>query len=222
MSQPKLSALGEDSLVVRLPGLPSLEVSLQLETLASQLQRQLGVCGCWAGLSELAVRYRSARQRDKALSGLSASLSSESKLTTVSTPRAAPREHTLTACLNGPDLDWVCGQLDWEAAAFADRLEASLFDVLAIGFQPGFAYLQARDPELRLQLPRRGTPRPRVPANSLAFAAGLAAVYPSASPGGWHLLGVVDESVVGNNADTRRLCRFRVGDAVRFKLRHAS
>jgi KipI family sensor histidine kinase inhibitor len=56
-----------------------------------------------------------------------------------------------------------------------------------IGFVPGFAYMAAVDP--RLSLPRRPTPRERVPAGSVAIAAGQTAVYPSETPGGWHLIG---------------------------------
>ncbi len=56
-----------------------------------------------------------------------------------------------------------------------------------LGFAPGFAYLLGL-PEA-LHLPRRATPRTRVPAGSVAIADRHTAVYPGASPGGWHLLG---------------------------------
>ncbi|MDA8322247.1 MAG: 5-oxoprolinase/urea amidolyase family protein, partial [Actinomycetota bacterium] len=39
------------------------------------------------------------------------------------------------------------------------------------------------------RVPRLATPRVSVPAGSVAIAGGLAAVYPSASPGGWRLIG---------------------------------
>jgi KipI family sensor histidine kinase inhibitor len=55
------------------------------------------------------------------------------------------------------------------------------------GFAPGFAYLEGLDPGLHL--PRRATPRTRVPPGSVAIAAAYTAVYPTASPGGWHLVG---------------------------------
>jgi len=55
------------------------------------------------------------------------------------------------------------------------------------GFAPGFGYLTGLDPSLHLA--RRATPRSRVPSGSVAIAAGYSAVYPTASPGGWHLLG---------------------------------
>jgi biotin-dependent carboxylase-like uncharacterized protein len=38
-------------------------------------------------------------------------------------------------------------------------------------------------------MPRRARPRPAVPAGSVALANGHAAVYPTASPGGWQLVG---------------------------------
>ena len=55
------------------------------------------------------------------------------------------------------------------------------------GFAPGFAYLSGLDSSL--QLPRRDTPRTRVPAGAVAIAATYSAIYPQESPGGWHLIG---------------------------------
>jgi len=55
------------------------------------------------------------------------------------------------------------------------------------GFAPGFAYL--RGLPAVLHVPRRASPRSRVPAGSVAIAAEYSAVYPRESPGGWHLLG---------------------------------
>lgn len=68
-----------------------------------------------------------------------------------------------------------------------DRHAACRYTVAFCGFSPGFAYLRGLDPVLHL--PRRDTPRTRVPAGAVAIAAGYSAVYPSPSPGGWHLLG---------------------------------
>lgn len=55
------------------------------------------------------------------------------------------------------------------------------------GFAPGFPYLVGGDP--RLRVPRRSDPRARVPAGSVALADDLSGIYPSASPGGWQLIG---------------------------------
>lgn len=58
------------------------------------------------------------------------------------------------------------------------------------GFAPGFAYL-AGLPE-KWAVPRLESPRTRVPAGSVALAGTWSAVYPTASPGGWRLLGRTD------------------------------
>ncbi len=64
---------------------------------------------------------------------------------------------------------------------------AQTYHVYMLGFLPGFAYMGDLSPEL--YLPRRTTPRSRVPAGSVAIAAELTAIYPLESPGGWHLIG---------------------------------
>ena len=64
------------------------------------------------------------------------------------------------------------------------------YTVAFCGFMHGFGYLVGLPPEL--QVPRRSTPRPRIDAGSVAIAGEWAGVYPSASPGGWRLLGHTD------------------------------
>jgi KipI family sensor histidine kinase inhibitor len=67
------------------------------------------------------------------------------------------------------------------------------YEVSFCGFAPGFAYLTGLPSELHL--PRRSSPRMRVPAGSVAIAATYSAVYPRESPGGWHLLGTTQASL---------------------------
>ncbi len=62
-----------------------------------------------------------------------------------------------------------------------------VFRVFMIGFLPGFPYMGTLDK--RLHLPRRREPRIAVPKGSIAIANQLTAIYPSESPGGWHLIG---------------------------------
>ena len=61
------------------------------------------------------------------------------------------------------------------------------------GFAPGFGYLVGDD--RRLDVPRRGESRTRVPAGSVALAGGFGGIYPRSSPGGWRLLGHTDAVV---------------------------
>ncbi len=66
-------------------------------------------------------------------------------------------------------------------------MPGKIYEVAMLGFLPGFAYLRELPESLRI--PRRATPRARVPAGSVAIAADMTAIYPIESPGGWHLIG---------------------------------
>ena len=91
---------------------------------------------------------------------------------------------------DGPDLEDVArawGMTTAEVVATHTGLE---HEVAFCGFSPGFAYC-AGLPE-HLGVPRRPDPRPRVPAGSVAVADRWTGVYPTASPGGWQLLGRTD------------------------------
>ncbi len=61
------------------------------------------------------------------------------------------------------------------------------YRVFVVGFVPGFAYMATVDP--RISAPRRSSPRVKVPAGSVAIAAGQTGIYPAETPGGWHLIG---------------------------------
>lgn len=100
-----------------------------------------------------------------------------------------PQSETLECPVrfDGEDLAMVAAHAGLSQHDLVALLESLTLEVAFCGFAPGFGYLRGL-PEI-LHLPRRDTPRPRVPAGSVAIAAGYAAIYPHASPGGWHLLG---------------------------------
>ena len=120
-----------------------------------------------------------------------------------------PREHVLHATYDGEDLAEVARATGLTVRDVIERHAAATYTVDTIGFRPGFAYLAGLD--AALALPRRATPRPRVPAGALAIADVFTAVYPGESPGGWHLIGRVAEVMF--SADGARL---GLGDRVRF------
>jgi 5-oxoprolinase (ATP-hydrolysing) subunit B len=91
---------------------------------------------------------------------------------------------------DGPDLAEVAAATGLSVTEVIARHSATTYEAAFTGFAPGFAYLSGLDPVLRLA--RRSSPRPRVPPGSVAIADGYSAVYPRASPGGWHLLGSTD------------------------------
>lgn len=94
---------------------------------------------------------------------------------------------TLQVLYDGADLATLAKALNLSTVALIQRHTEPTYEVGFCGFAPGFAYLTGLDPVL--QLPRKASPRPQVPAGSVAIADAYTAVYPQASPGGWHLLG---------------------------------
>ncbi|MFC7485702.1 5-oxoprolinase subunit B family protein [Knoellia sp. CPCC 206453] len=70
------------------------------------------------------------------------------------------------------------------------RHQAADYVVAFTGFAPGFAYIAGGDPALHV--PRRTTPRTRVPAGSVALAGEFTGIYPREGPGGWQLVGRTD------------------------------
>jgi KipI family sensor histidine kinase inhibitor len=94
---------------------------------------------------------------------------------------------TIPVRYDGPDLADVAAATGLQVDDVVELHCGAVYEVAFCGFAPGFGYLSGL-PE-RLHLPRRATPRTSVAAGSVAIAAGYAAVYPGASPGGWHVLG---------------------------------
>lgn len=128
-----------------------------------------------------------------------------------STTSRESEEHVIRVIYDGEDLDDVAQR----AALTRDELiahhTARALEVAFLGFCPGFAYLVGLD-EALAAISRHGTPRARVPANSVAIAGGYCGIYPAATPGGWRLLGrALDARLLDGEAP-----RLRVGDRVRF------
>lgn len=88
---------------------------------------------------------------------------------------------------DGPDLEEVAALTGLSPATIVERHASMTYRVLFLGFAPGFAYLGPLPAELIV--PRRASPRIRVPAGSVAIAGPHTAVYPTESPGGWQLVG---------------------------------
>ncbi|MEY8569253.1 carboxyltransferase domain-containing protein [Brevibacterium linens] len=100
------------------------------------------------------------------------------------------REVTIEVRYDGEDLAEVADLLSVSPAEVVKRHQAATWQVAFAGFAPGFGYL-AGDDEL-FTVPRRSSPRTRVPVGSVALAGEFTGVYPRSSPGGWQLIGRTD------------------------------
>lgn len=88
---------------------------------------------------------------------------------------------------DGEDLSFVAEHWGTSVEDAVERHGAATFVSAFCGFAPGFAYLAGLPDELAV--PRLDSPRARVPAGSVALAGTWCGVYPTASPGGWRILG---------------------------------
>jgi inhibitor of KinA len=124
--------------------------------------------------------------------------------------------HEIPVCYEpefAPDLAEVAAR----AAITTDEVirlhSASEYRVHCVGFLPGFPYLGGLPRELAT--PRRSSPRTQVPAGSVAIGGVQTGIYPTASPGGWNLIGRTPVQLFDPTRDQPAL--LRAGERVRFK-----
>ena len=116
---------------------------------------------------------------------------------------------------DGPDLGFVADAWGTDEAGVVERHGSIEYVAEFCGFAPGFSYLAGLPADLAV--PRLETPRPRVPVGSVALAGTWCGVYPSASPGGWRLLGRTEAPLWDQHRDPPAL--LAPGTRVRFVAR---
>ena len=100
---------------------------------------------------------------------------------------------------DGEDLPEVAHLTGLDAEEVVRRHTAPEYTVAFLGFSPGFPYLVGLDPAL--EVPRRDTPRTSIPAGSVGLAGGQTGIYPTASPGGWQLIGRTEVTLFDPDRD---------------------
>jgi KipI family sensor histidine kinase inhibitor len=113
---------------------------------------------------------------------------------------------------DGADLDDLARLLELTTEEVVARHTGAEWTVAFCGFAPGFGYLT--QPGTAWDVPRRATPRTKVPPGSVALAGEFSGVYPRESPGGWQLIGRTDVAVFDLSRDPAAL--LRPGTRVRF------
>lgn len=127
----------------------------------------------------------------------------------------APRIVEIPVCYGGdfgPDLDALANHAKLAASDVIAHHTATTYTVAMLGFAPGFPYLFGLDPALHM--PRRASPRTRVPAGSVAVGGAQTGIYPSDLPGGWQLIGRTPLALFDARRDPPSL--LMPGDLVRF------
>lgn len=112
----------------------------------------------------------------------------------------------------GPDLEAVAEHLGVPPAEVVRRHTEPVYRVYMIGFTPGYPYMG--ELPANLAVPRRATPRTKVPKGSVGIAQRQTGIYPVESPGGWQIIGWTPIELFDPR---RRLpALLEMGDEVRF------
>ncbi|ARB26893.1 allophanate hydrolase subunit 1 [Pseudomonas tolaasii] len=113
----------------------------------------------------------------------------------------------------GPELALLSQRSGLSVDDVIRRHSSHEYQVFALGFAPGFAFMGLVD-EI-LASPRLNTPRKRVAAGSVGIAERQTAAYPVVSPGGWNLIGRTPAKLFDRKRDGYSL--MQPGDTVRFE-----
>ncbi len=184
----RIVAAGDAALVVELPARVDPLINARLVDMAEVLGRRAGaaILDAVVGYCTLTVYFDPLQVDASWLEGEIRSVAKEDWREEVESGATID----VPVCYGGdlgPDLGEVAavsGCTEEEVIRLHSGVE---YRVYVVGFVPGFAYMGVVDE--RLALPRRAVPRTKVPAGSVAIAAGQTGIYPMETPGGWHLLG---------------------------------
>jgi inhibitor of KinA len=204
---------GDSAWLIELPE----RIDAAVNTRAIQIARAVERAGL--PTTDVVVGYRSVMVYIDPLSERAAGI--ERRLEDIATAPSASGDMTgalvdVPVCYGGPygpDLAEVAAFGKCSIDEVIQRHLAREYRVFVVGFVPGFAYMASVDP--RIAAPRRASPRLRVPAGSVAVAAGQTGVYPAETPGGWSLIGRCP--VKPYDADRGEPFLFHPGDRVRFR-----
>lgn len=212
--KPHIVPLGDSAITIEFGNEINPETNARVVAFAQMVRAQ-----GWSGILDVVPTYRSVTVHFDPLRWDSATLAKRLK----TLPRREPGQaepqgilHEIPVLYGG---EW--GQDLEEVATFAGlqpaeaiALHASVpYRVYMLGFSPGFPYL-GLVPE-QLAMPRRATPRTKVPAGSVGIADRQTGIYPTATPGGWRLIGRTPISVYRKTRTNPFL--LKPGDRVRFK-----
>jgi inhibitor of KinA len=188
MDQVRIVSAGDAALLIELPARMDRRTNARAVAIAKGVRER---CASW--LRDVVVGYCSVTLYFDPLVADVATVEAEIRAIDAALPEGVlvpGRRVDVPVCYGGeygPDLADVAAHAGLSEADAIALHAGVTYHVYMLGFVPGFAYMASVDP--RIALPRRATPRERVPAGSVAIAAGQTGVYPMETPGGWHIIG---------------------------------
>ena len=113
----------------------------------------------------------------------------------------------------GEDLPSVAAQLNIDQEDIINAHSNHAYRVYMIGFTPGFPYMGPLPTVLEIE--RKKSPSLNIQPGSVAIAGKQTGIYPSNSPGGWHVIGRTPINMFDKNRTPT--CFLQAGDMVQFK-----
>ena len=90
--------------------------------------------------------------------------------------------------------------------------KSKVYDVLSMGFLPGFMYLGFTDKNLHCE--RKEVPSLDIKKGSIGIALNQTCIYPQNSPGGWHIIGISPLNFF--DLKSKNPCFVKPGDKIQF------
>lgn len=217
MADIAINRMAEDAVLLRFGNGIDTAINARVHAAACALRAAElpGLIDIAPAYATLLVRFdplaHSAGELCDALSGMIQALSSEAFTTS-----GASREIVIPVCYGdgfGGDLDVVAQHAGLSREEVIVRHTSADYTVAMLGFAPGFPYLLGLD--VTLHMPRRATPRTRVPAGAVAIGGAQTGIYPRELPGGWHLIGRTPRVLFDPRRDPP--CLLAPGDRVRLR-----
>lgn len=209
---PRVAPLGDSALTITWPGGISADTHRQVRRVLSQVEKLMEVEDIVPSYTTLSIFYDAERIDYQAISR---QVQGILKRAPGNAPAETSREIRIPVIYDGADLADVASRAGLSVTEVITRHSGRWYEVGVVGFAPGWAYLSELHPSL--VLPRRPSPRQRVPAGSVGIANAQTGVYPFAMPGGWHLIGRTETVMFDPSRAEPAL--LRVGDRVRFEPR---
>jgi inhibitor of KinA len=211
---PKVAPLGDQAMLVSYPATISFNTHQQVLGLQSGIERrqiegvtflQPAYCSLTIGFDPTLVSYYQLKQ-----------IVRERCHEKVDPKEIKGRLISIPVCYEEPyalDLKEISDQTGLKRKEIIDLHTGNHYQVFMLGFLPGFPYLGVL-PEI-LHLPRKKTPRLKIPEGAVGIAGLQTGIYPASSPGGWNILGSTPLAVFDASSEDPFL--LRAGDQVKFK-----
>lgn len=186
-SEFSLSPLGDSALVLAFAPRIDSDINHRVHAIASALLASLGSnrVECVPAYHTLTVHFDLMQDDFETLAALTVGMPEES-----GNALQSARQIAIPVCYDArlaPDLAAVAERAGLSTETLVRLHSTADYRVYFLGFKPGFAYLGGL-PEA-LHIPRRASPRLSVPAGAVGIGGAQTGIYPSASPGGWQLIG---------------------------------